>query len=485
MKRKNIFRLGGLVLALAVATLVCSRPGGAENNSPQITIYNQSFAVVKEIRNLNLKAGENEFRAENITAFLDPSSVILRDLKDPDSLKILEQNYEANTLSQGLLLSKFEGKEIMLELYDPETKKPIQKKVKIIRSGYAPNNVYGNTGSPIIEMDGKIRFNLPGTPLFDSLSSDAFLKPTLLWKLWSKNDQKHNVEFSYITSGMNWDASYNAVFPEKGSEMDLTGWVTITNQTGKDFEDASIKLLAGDVHRVSDQGPRYGYAAKEMKAEAAAPPPPSVTERTFEEYHIYDLNRSTTVRDRETKQVEFIRALSVPAEKIYVYDPDNAYRYDYSDTAQTKVWTMLEFRNSKKNNMGMPLPKGKVKVYRRDIDGRNELIGEDKIDHTPKDEDVRLYIGNAFDLVGSKKQTNFQENYDQHWVDESFEVSLRNHKKEPVEIRVIDHTYRYANWEIKAKSDSFEKLDSATIQFKLKVKPDEERKLKYTVHYWW
>ena len=311
------------------------------------------------------------------------------------------------------------------------------------------------------------------------------MKPTLLWDLWSKNDSKHTVEFSYVTSGMSWDASYNAVFPEKGSEMDVTGWVTINNQTGKDFKDASIKLLAGDVHRVQENQPRYAYPSVSMAAEKAAAPPPSVTERTFEDYHMYDLNRITTVRDRETKQVEFVRALNVPANKIYVYDPANAYRYDYSDTAQSKVWSMIEFKNDKKGGMGMPLPKGKVKVYRRDIDGRNELIGEDKIDHTPKDEEVKLYIGNAFDLVGNKKQSNYQENYPARWVDESFEVTLRNHKKEAAEIRVIEHTYRYANWEIRNKSDAFEKLDSATIQFKINVKPDEERKIKYTVHYWW
>jgi len=483
MSRKNIFRLAAGALIVAISLVANTQPA-KDQNAPQITIYNQNFAVVKETRVLDLKAGESEYRAEDITAFLDPSSVIMRDIKNPDSLKILEQNYEANLVSQGLLLSKFEGKEITLEIYDPDSKQKVLKKVKVIRSGYAPGNTYGNSGQPIIEMDGKIRFGLPGTPLFDNISSDAFLKPTLLWELWSANSSKHTVEFSYITSGMSWEASYNVVFPEKGSQMDVTGWVTINNQSGKDFQKASIKLLAGDVHRVQEPRPLYQYAAKEMRAEAAAPPP-SVTERSFEEYHMYDLSRATTVRDKETKQVEFIRALDVPAQKIFVYDPVNAYRYDYGQGADTKVWVMIEFKNDKKGGMGMPLPKGKVKVYRKDLDGRNELIGEDQIDHTPKDEDVRLYIGNAFDIKGEKKQSNFQEKYDGHWVDESFEVSLRNHKKEPVEIRYVEHTYRYANWEIRNNSDKFEKLDSATIQFKVTVAPDQEKKIKYTVHYWW
>jgi len=461
----------------------------------QLTIYNQDFAVVKEVRRINLRDGESEFRMDDVSARLDPSSVILLDLNDPNGLKILEQNYESEPVSQGLLLKKFEGKEILFEIIDADGKSKILKKGKVIRSGYQSQSLaYGynysqqvaSAGSPIIEMDGKIRFGLPGTPLFEGISEDSFLKPTLLWKLWSKEGGAHNVELSYITGGLKWEANYNAVFPEKGQELDLIGWITIDNRSGKDFKDASVKLMAGDVHRVQELRQQYYYPMAKMAREDVLAPPP-VTEKAFEEFHLYSLNRKTDVRDNEVKQVEFIRAVKVPSEKIYVYDPANAWRYSYGsgENADKKIWVMIEFKNREKDHLGMALPKGKIKVYRKDEDGRNEFIGEDSIDHTPKDEDVRLYIGNAFDIVGEWRQSNYVVNDDKDFADESFEVKLRNHKKETVEVRVIQHLYRWANWTIKGNSEPYEKIDSATVQFKVKVKPDQEKIITYTAHYTW
>jgi len=488
----------GLSAAFLLIFVFCTGKNFAQDQkdgSPQLTIYNQDFAVVKELRKLDLKAGESEFRMDEVTARLDPSSIILLDLKDPNGLKILEQNYESEPLSQGLLLDKFEGKEINFEILDADGKSKILKKGKIIRSGYQSQSLaygynYGervaSAGSPIIEMDGKIRFGLPGTPLFEGISSDSFLKPTLLWELWAKDGGTHNVELSYITGGMKWEANYNAVFPEKGQELDLIGWITLDNRSGKDFKNASVKLMAGDVHRVQEMRQQYYYPmAKAGREELAAPP--SVTEKAFEEFHLYNLNRKTDVRDNEIKQVEFIRAVRVPSEKIYVYDPANAWRYSYGagEESEKKVWVMIEFQNIEKDHLGMALPKGKIKVYRKDEDGRNEFIGEDRIDHTPKDEEVRLYIGNAFDIVGEWRQSNYVVNDDKDFADETFEIKLRNHKKETVEIRVIQHLYRWSNWEIKSNSDAFEKVDSATIQFKVKVKPDQEKIVTYTAHYTW
>ena len=496
MKRTRIFQAA----AIAVLTLLmlCTRSNFAQGSgNTQFTIYNQDFAVVKEMRSLDLKSGESEFRADDVTARLDPTSVILIDVKDPDGLKILEQNYESEPISQGLLLKKFEGKEVIFEIFDPNTKTTVQKKGKVIRSGYSSqsqayyygydyNNPPSNQGSPIIEIDGKTRFGLPGTPLFEGISSDSFLKPTLLWKLWAKNSGKHLVEFSYITGGLKWEANYNMVFPEKGSVMDMIGWVTIDNKSGKEFKDSSIKLMAGDVNRVRQQGRELqalGYSGAKDEDRLQ---PPQVTEKAFEEFHLYNLNRQTTVRDNEVKQVEFLRANKVAANKIFVYDGANAYRYGgYGESGNKKIWVMIEFKNSEKNHMGMPMPKGRIKVYRKDDDGRNEFIGEDFIDHTPKDETLRIYIGNAFDVVGERKQTNYQENHDKRFADETFEIKLRNHKKETVEVRVVEHPYRWTNWGIKGNSDSFEKIDSSTIQFKVDVKPDKEKKITYTVHYTW
>jgi hypothetical protein len=487
---------------------------GALLAQTQLTVYNQNFAAVKETRAFNLTQGENEVRVSDITAHLEPESVILRDLRQPDSLKILEQNYESDPLSEGLLLRKSEGKVLDFEIQMPQTGERRIIKGRILRSGYVPHAAafqrYGSQyqmsqmayaspqggGQPIVEVDGKIKFGLPGQPIFDALDPKAFLKPTLLWRLWAGEPGQHQVEFSYLTGGMRWEATYNAVASEKGDNFDIVGWVTLENMSGKDFENASVKLMAGDVARArpemqDESGIMSGLA---MAREAA----PAVTERTFEEYHLYTLERPTTLLDREVKQVEFVRASGVPARHIYIYDGfkvDPRYRgWDYSSIrnnaeygtlSNNKVWTMLEFRNSESAHLGMPFPKGTVKVYRRDTDGRNEFVGEDRIDHTPKDETVRLYTGNAFDLAGERRQTNFRLDSSNHWADESFEIKVRNHKQEPVEVRVVEHLYRWLQWEITASSEPYKKTDARAMEFRHTIPAGGEAVITYTVHYTW
>jgi hypothetical protein len=496
---------------LSLGMLLAAAPVLAQT---QLTIYNQNFATVKESRTLNLQGGESEVRITDITAHLEPDSVVLRDLKDPDAIRILEQNYESDPLSQGLLLRKSEGKVLDFEVTMPQTGEKKIVKGKILRSGYVPHTSvfqqYGQQyamrqrmysqpqggGQPIVEVDGKIQFGLPGKPIFDALDPKAFLKPTLLWLLWTGAAGKHDVEFSYLTGGMRWEATYNAVAPEKGDSFDIVGWVTLENMSGKDFEKASVKLMAGDVARAKPEGERFrDFGALESRSAIA---PAAVTERAFEEYHLYTLPRPTTVLDREIKQVEFVRASNVPARRIYVYDGfqlDQRYRGwdyhsirtrpEYGTRSSPKVWVMLEFQNSEKSHLGMPLPKGKVKIYRRDVDGRNEFIGEDRIDHTPKDETVRLYTGNAFDIVGERRQTDFRLDTNKHWAEETFEIKVRNHKKEMVEIRVVEHMYRWIQWKMKAKSMAYKKTDARTIEFRPKVPANGEEVITYTVHYSW
>ncbi len=499
------------IFALVLAALLAVGPALAQT---QLTIYNQNFATVKERRTLELKKGETEVRITDISAHLEPDSVVLRDLKKPDAIRILEQNYESDPLSEGLLLRKSEGKVLDFEVTLPQTGEKKIVKGKILRSGYIPHTSafqrYGQQysqrqmiysqpqsgGQPIVEVDGKVQFGLPGKPIFDALDPKAFLKPTLLWRLWTGAAGKHEVEFSYLTGGMRWEANYNAIAPEKGDKFDIVGWVTLENMSGKDFEEASVKLMAGDVARARPEGAMLARAAVGEAAQPAAPP--GVTERAFEEYHLYTLPRPTTVLDREIKQVEFVRAANVPAKRLYVYDGvklDPQYRGwdagsirtrpEYGTQSNPKVWVMLEFENSEKGGLGLPLPRGKVKIYRRDLDGRNEFIGEDRIDHTPKDETVRLYTGNAFDIVGERRQTNFQLDTRGHWADESFEIKVRNHKKEAVEVRVVEHLYRWIQWKITANSLDFAKTDARTIEFRPTVPANGEAVINYTVHYTW
>jgi hypothetical protein len=502
------------VVLSALLLVPALRPAAAAaEEGPQVTIYNQNFALVKERRSLDLKEGPNEVRITDVTSQLEPDSVILRDLKDAKGLQILEQNYEGDPLSQGYLLSQSEGKTLQFQWINPATGKREIRTGRLIRSGYVPHQyawqTFGNEfamrqqgilaggGSmPIVEVDGKIQFSLPGEPLFDALGADAILKPTILWRLWSGRAGAHEVEMSYLTGGMRWEATYNVVAPEKGDRFDLVGWVTLENQSGAEFKEARIKLMAGDVSKIE---PGMAYAKSgmmdnlRMRDEAG----PQVTEKAFDEYHLYTLQRPTTLKDREIKQVEFCRGNDVPATRLYVYDGAQApvspgYTADYLRTspeygsqANTKVYTMLEFTNGKATGLGMPLPKGTMKIYRADTDGRREFIGENLIDHTPADEKVRVYLGNAFDLVGERRQTSFQVGTSRDWADEAFEIKVRNHKKETVEVRLVEHLYRWTNWKIVASSDPYDKTDARTVEFRVKVPANGEKAVTYKAHYSW
>jgi hypothetical protein len=485
------------------------KPASSHDDSAALTIYNQSFAVVRQTLPLDLKPGANQLDVTDITAHLEPDSVILRDLKSSRDLHILEQNYRNDVASQARLLSLYEGKTIDFLMPDRRVLPG-----KIIRSGYVPHyqaysaydqqyyqqqQAYVNAGSgePIIEIDGKLQFGLPGQPIFPALTNETILKPTLSWLLQSDHPGASNAEFSYVTGGMSWHADYNVVAPVNGNLLDIVGWVTLDNQTGKTFGNAHIKLMAGDVNKLQPQSFVVNGAAMAdfaMRAEAA----PAVTERSFDEYHLYTLERPTTLYDRETKQVEFVRASGVPSQRLYVYDGvklDQNYRgyplenirdmENFGVQSNPKIWTMVEFKNSKENHLGMPLPKGRVRFYRRDTDGQMEFTGENLIDHTPADETIRLYTGNVFDAVGERKRTNYHIERGQRWLDESFEIKLRNHKKTPMEIRVVEHLYRWTNWDISKNSDPFNKLDSKTIEFRVQVPPDGEKVVTYTAHYTW
>jgi hypothetical protein len=473
---------------LIVGALSCSTAIA----QPALTIYNQNFAVVRDTVPLDLKSGVNNVRYADATAQVEPDSVILRDPAGKHSLQIWEQNYRNDPVTQELLLSLFEGKTIDFQNIRTKVNTQVYELIpgKIIRSGFVPG---GGSEQPIIEVNGKLQFSLPGQPLFPDLGDDTVLKPTLNWLLQSDQPGKFDAEVGYITGGFTWEADYNLVSPEKGDTVDLIGWVTMKNESGKTFRDAKIKLMAGDVNKI--QPPNYSMPRSRMiMAAGAAMEEPAVTEKAFDEFHLYSLARPATLLDRETKQVEFVRAADVKAPTIYVYDGAPNYRFygglnynqDFGREGNKKVRVMREFVNAETNHLGIALPAGKLRFYRRDADGQMEFVGEDRIDHTPRNETIRVTTGNAFDLVGERKQTNFHVDTGDKWMDESFEIKLRNRKKDaPVEIRVVEPLYRWNNWEITAKSDDFKKTDAQTIEFRVPVKSDEERTVTYTVHYSW
>jgi hypothetical protein len=497
------------------AVILCLAAGAAPGQSG-LTIYNQNFAVVREPLALKLQQGTNEVSVTNITAHMEPDSVILRDPRGQRALQILEQNYRADPVSQGLLLSLYEGKEIDFLIRKGEGADQIVHG-KIIRSGYVPHQAgmqrygqqyamqqrafaYGEGSQPIIEVNGQLRFNLPGEPLFPALADDTILKPTVRWVLETDQAGPLDAELSYITGGMSWEADYSMLAQKEGESIDVLGWVTMDNQSGRTFENARIKLMAGDVSKIQPEDRRQFAYADEMGGMGGMMGGPPVSEKAFEEYHLYTLARPTTLHDRETKQVEFLRAEGVQAQRLYIYDgakiDRNRYRgyspenlrsdRDYGTQSNPKVWVMKEFKNSKENHLGVPLPRGRMRFYRRDDDGRLEFTGENLIDHTPKDETVRVYTGDAFDLVGERRRTNYQIDTQRDWLDESFEIKLRNRKEEgTVEIRVVEHLYRWINWEIVEKSNTFLKTDSQTIEFRIQVPAGEEKIITYKVHYTW
>lgn len=491
-----------LILVLCLCSLAWAE-GGNNDNTPALTIYNQNFFVARERLFLDLKAGVNRVQYAGIAAHLESDSVILRDPAGR-ALQILEQNYRNDPVSQELLLWYYEGKSLDFLVQRGDKQEIV--KGKIIRSGYVPSGYaqgYPQPAftQPIIEVDGILRFGMPGQPLFPALSGDSILKPTLSWLLETNDPGKFDAEISYVSGGMSWQADYNLVVSDqsngKSDLLDMIAWITMRNQSGKTFENARIKLLAGDVNKIQE-GAVSGrlYAATKMAADEAAMAP-VVREKSFDEFHLYTLQRPATLHDQETKQVEFVRATGIRAQRIYVYDGAKVDQYAYYNQEQIrqdqsygtlsnpKIWVMEEFKNSEANHLGIPLPKGKLRFYRRDTDGHLEFVGENTIDHTPKDETIRVYTGNSFDIVGERKRTNFRVDYNQHWMDESFEIRVRNHKKEPVNVRVVEHLYRWTNWKLIEQSTASHKMDAQTVEFPVSVAPNGEQVVTYTVHYSW
>lgn len=477
----------------------------------QLTIYNQNFAVVRQLLSTDLKAGLTTLTRTDVTRTLEPDSVVLRDPTGKRELRVVEQNFRPSALTPETLLERYEGKLLDFEVTEPGGRK---RKVtgKVLRSGGAAQyNRYGQiatqAGQPVVEIEGKTRFGLPGIPLFPPLGSEDILKPTLSLVVESAQAGPLGLELAYLTGGMTWEAAYNLIAPETGDTVSLTGLVTVKNRSGKVFPNTQIQLMAGDVSKLrpagideiisSDAENSYiGGFAGGMGGGMMGPPP--VTQKTFDEYHLYSLSRKTTLQDGETKQVEFVRSEAIDSERIYVYngawiDP-NRYRgwgyenirssREFGTQSNPKVWVMREFENTEKNHLGIPLPKGRVRFYRKDGDAL-QFVGENTIDHTPQGEKVRVYTGDAFDNVGERRQTSYSNGPRDNTIDESFEIKVRNRKKEPVTVRVVEKLYRSRNWEIATTSEKFVKKDSNTIEYTVTIPPDGEKTLTYTVHYWW
>lgn len=470
-----------MMKSAAILTLIAS---GIASAQPALTVYNQDFAVVRDTVPLDLIAGVNELRYAGATAAVEPESVILRDPTGKIPFQILEQSYRNDPADEALLLKIYEGKEIEFEVDAGEGRKTLVKG-KIIRAG-AP--------SPIIELDKRLRFELPGRPWFPALGDNTVLQPTLSWQIQSPGEAKGEAELAYVTGGFGWEADYNLVLPEQGDTFDITAWVSVRNNSGKTFTDAKLQLMAGDVQKVqrtSRKEMAFAMAAPVMDAFAAEP---QVSEKTFDDFHLYSVARPVTLRDKEVKQVEFARAAQVKSSRFYVYDGSGFGAFsgamplygdsEYGESGNKKVASFVEFKNSKDNQLGIPLPKGRVRFYRAD-GPQLQFIGEANMDHTAKDELLRFQTGFAFDLVGERKRIDFNRARNRNESTETFEITVRNRKEETTEIRVVEHLLRWANWEILDGAPEFTKLNAQKIGFRVPLAAGEEKTFAYTVRYTW
>jgi hypothetical protein len=471
-----------------------------------LTIYNQNFAVARTSINLDLHPGLNEVTTTGVTSRLEPDSVVLRDPTSKRIVHVDEQNYDAAVVNQAWLLDKYEGKTIDFQVTTPQGLQIVQGKIVRAPSQrqaeYTPDGQYigGGPAEPLIEVNGKMQFQLPGLPLFPAATDGLLLKPTLRWQIHSDKADRFTAELAYITGGLDWEANYNVVVPNTSDvtgdeKASVIGWVTIHNQSGTEFPQANIKLMAGDVAKLQPNNRAFADRLVTMNAAAAAPP--QVTQKPFDDFHLYDLNRTVTLRDGETKQVQFIDAADVTVRRNYIYDGAiqiqsyygngsvNEQRAYGVENENTKVSILEQFKNSESNHLGMPLPAGRVRLYRRDADGQMEFVGEDMINHTPAEETVRLSTGTAFDVNGSRRQTDFHVDIKAHIIDETFEIKITNQKQQSVNVTVVEQLYRGDNWEILNKSAEFTKRDSHTIEFPLQVPAKGETTLTYSVRYTW
>jgi hypothetical protein len=396
---------------------------------------------------------------------------------------VLEQNYEFDLVSADKLLEKYIDKQLGVLTKDG--------------SRYAGSLLSFDANQLVIRQEAGIVMVQRGDNVkdiqFGALPEGLITKPTLVWKLATEKVGQQLIEVAYQTAGINWQADYNAILNPNDTKLDLGGWVTINNQSGATYKDAKLKLIAGDVRRVQSQ--ESGVPMRMLAKSAAIMGDEGFAEKAFFEYHLYTLGRAATVAQNQTKQIELLKAAEVPVKKVFLYDGTPSSRFygglnnaaDYgSQDSNKKINVVVEVKNSKENNLGMALPKGKMRLYKRDeADGSLEFIGEDEIDHTPKDETIKLHIGDAFDIVGERKRTNYKIDAASHVITESFETRIRNHKTEPVEVLVKETLYRWNNWEITESNQKWTKYDANTIHFPVKVDKDGEQVVTYTVRYTW
>jgi hypothetical protein len=459
-------------------------PGGDVPNASSVPGY----AMIRQERDVKLASGRSTLKFADVAALIDPTTVTFTSLTEPRS-RVLEQSYQFDLVSTEKLLLKYIDRPVAVE-------RRIGDRVETVNGTL----LSATDGLLLRTNDGTIQSLRDYSSVrFPELPGGLDTRPTLVWDVMSPRAGDQRSRVTYQTGGVTWWADYNLIFNEgkdaNSGLLDLSAWVSIINQSGAGYPNARLKLIAGDVHRAEPVAlPMMKRALMESDA-VAAPAAPGFSEKSFFEFHLYTLERPTTLANNSTKQIElFDQARQVPARKVLLYNGQAAtYLYaspmtdrNFGVQSNKKVDVYLEFRNDKQFGLGVPLPAGRIRVSKLDAaDGSLEFIGEDRIDHTPKDEQVRVKLGSAFDVVGERRQTDFTVDSNARWMEEQIEIKLRNHKEAPVQVLVKENLYRWTNWKILTKTHEFSKEDARTIVFPVDVPKDGEALVRYRVRYTW
>lgn len=473
-------RAGAILL---MAALMFTTAAAAENPQSStekdqkelaVTVYNSNIALVRDVRQVTLPAGTVDLRFMDIAAAVNPATVHIVSLTAPKELTVLEQNYEYDLLSPQKLLQKYVGKELTLirTVTENNSTKEVPVKATLLALNDGP---VWQVGHQIITGMGADRYVFPDLP------ENLYSKPTLVWLLDNHHAGPQTVEASYLTNQMNWNADYVLTIGAAEKSADLNGWVTITNHSGAAYKNAQLQLVAGELHRVYGQAGAMAQMKAMRTAEAAAP---QFAQEGLSEYHLYTLGRRTTLQNNETKQISLLASTGIKFEKHFEVDGQTYYFRSARPGQPIKepVQVHLKFKNAEANSLGQPLPAGTVRVYQNDSKGRVQFIGEDRIDHTPKDETLDLHIGNAFDVVAERKQTDFQK-LGSNTYEMAFEISLRNHKDTPVTVEVNEPIG--GDWTMVNSNFKYTKTAAFAAQFTVPVEANGESVLKYRVRVHW
>lgn len=418
-----------------------------------VTIYTQNQAVVRDVRKVEISKGISTISFKDVAAFLDPTSVHLKSLTEPEKLRLLEQNFEYDLVNPQTILNKYIDREIRILTKTNETYAG-----RLLSTGGNIVIEDKNTGGiKIIQQDAIQHFDFPKLP------EGLITRPTLVWLVENQGPLSHEVELSYITSNMNWHAEYVGVVSPDEKSIDLSGWVSIDNRSGISYPNAKLKLVAGDIHLLQ---PKMLPMEKETRALTSQTVAPEFEEKSFFEYHLYTLQRRTTLQNHQTKQISLFSPTYTSGEKKY-----------YFESNEKKVKVYMEFKNSKKDGLGLPLPKGKVRIYKKDTDNALEFIGEDAIDHTPVDEKVKLFLGYAFDLAAERIEKESKK-LDDRVLQKTIEIRFRSHKKETVQITTQERFW--GDWKIQSTTHPHVKKDAYTAEFTVDIPQDKEIVLTYT-----